>query len=95
MTNWKEQFDKEFKELEIILEDMQMPIYPTLIKYFISTEIIEKLIEDIPDETPLPNFEEYKNDCRAESEWSADYNITAGRNNLIRTLKQQIRDKWL
>ncbi len=46
--NWKEQFDKEFWVEEA--DDWGSTPNPSEIKSFISTQIIEKLIEDIPDD---------------------------------------------
>lgn len=83
MTNWKEQFDKGFKERFFNFfpyngEDKRHYFY-TDIKSFISTEIIEKLIADIPD-VIMPNAYDSIND--------ESYVKNA-------ELKQQLRDKWL
>jgi hypothetical protein len=53
--NWKEQFDKELCT-ETHLNRKYINQLPNEVKDFISTEIIEKLIADIPDEdgTPMP-----------------------------------------
>jgi len=50
--NWKEQFDKEFGEMPFTYRGMKPSSYPEpneAILNFISTEIIEKLISDIPN----------------------------------------------
>lgn len=53
MINWKEQFDEEFSEFGLV-ENIQADV----IKAFIQTEIIEPLINEIPDElTYKPNKE--------------------------------------
>jgi len=44
--NWKERFDLQFSSWELPEENI---LYPKEVKDFISTEIIEKLIEGIPD----------------------------------------------
>jgi hypothetical protein len=75
--NWKEQLRKEFychyghqdKDLE----------------HFISTEIIGKLIEDIPDEVKI--------DIEPSSPSSAWSGYSVTQPNI--ELKQQLRDKWL
>lgn len=43
--NWKEQFDKSF----VVNGLTSSWGNPTALKHFISTEIIEKLIDEIPD----------------------------------------------
>ncbi len=49
MTHWKEQFDNEFGDFGHINEQFKGVPMPEDIKSYISTEIIEKLIDDIPD----------------------------------------------
>jgi len=69
--DWKEQFDKLNHPYEGIFTNEGID--------FISTEIIEKLIEDIPD----TNVETILGD-----------DITEIRTSLV-YLRQQLRDKWL
>ena len=51
MTKWKEQFDKEFSSVEdrYILSQKWQECGLEEVKSFISTEISERLIDDIPD----------------------------------------------
>lgn len=47
--NWKKEFDKQFTSSKFPAHNLN---YPGNVKDFISTEIIEKLIEDIPNHSP-------------------------------------------
>jgi 5,10-methenyltetrahydromethanopterin hydrogenase len=77
--DWKEQFDNQFPEINIAPERV-IQATPEGVKGFISTEIIAKIIDDIPDgiirlekwDTDKPKFRTDKPD-----------------------LKQQLKFKWL
>jgi len=75
--NWKEQFDGRFRGGN---RGTKASIEMQAIKYFISTEIIEKLIADIP--------EHLIGTKTSEKELAPTYAPTD-------TLKQQLIDKWL
>jgi hypothetical protein len=79
--NWKEQFDKRFPDYM----EADIKYRPSAIFNFISTEIIGKLIEDIPDEVKI--------DIEPSSPSSAWSGYSVTQPNI--ELKQQLRDKWL
>lgn len=91
-TGWREEFDKKFPYLGD--SDYDVSNVTENVKAFISAKFEELINEDIPQEKPLPDFDEYKRDGRAESEWTADYHIAAARNSLIRELKTTLLSKW-
>lgn len=80
--DWKEQFDKQFSlPSNLTKSGFAVGADIEVIKTFISTEILEKLIE----EATRIGFKSYPN----ADAWSKDY--------LEDTIKfkQQLRDKWL
>lgn len=78
--NWKEQLRKEFyKRYEGILQDELIEQGYLWYADYISTEIIEKLIEDIPDENKM---------IKENKEYPIGGWISV-------STKQQLKSKWL
>jgi len=79
--NWKEQFELKFSDLHLYINKASNTEGEFSIEYmksledFISTEIIEKMIDEIPD----------------KNTWVGRINMAP----VARSIKQQLRDKWL
>jgi hypothetical protein len=63
MSNWKEQFDKKFTVKRVVgkeFGDTLLHWKSEAIQHFISKEIIEKLIDDIPEKGYFDDLQEIR-----------------------------------